>query len=58
MSLAATMLEDQEFIAKFLQKSHSLLLRNRLLAEELLSQASITFHDKGYDRVLQYRTFN
>ncbi|KAJ5714484.1 uncharacterized protein N7483_011665 [Penicillium malachiteum] len=41
------MLEDQEFIGKFLQKSHTLLLQNRLLAEELLRQAGIGFHDKG-----------
>ena len=47
MSLAATMLEDQGFITKFLEKSHAVLLRNRLLAEELLKQAGISFHDKG-----------
>ncbi|KAJ5369666.1 pyridoxal phosphate-dependent transferase [Penicillium cosmopolitanum] len=45
--LFATMLEDQEFIRTFLKKSHSLLLRNRLLAEELLKQAGISFYDKG-----------
>ncbi|KAJ5523236.1 acc synthase [Penicillium frequentans] len=47
MSLAATMLEDQEFIEGFLHKSHTLLLQNRLLAEELLREAGIGFHDKG-----------
>lgn len=48
MSLAATMLEDQEFIRGFLNKSQTLLLQNRLLAEELLKQAGIDFDDKGY----------
>ncbi|KAJ5995755.1 acc synthase [Penicillium waksmanii] len=47
LCLAATLLEDQEFIRKFLAKSHTLLLRNRLLAEELLKQAGIDFYDKG-----------
>ena len=58
MSLAATMLEDQEFIGKFLHKSRTLLLQNRLLAEELLRQAGIGFHDKGYENVLQCTLFN
>lgn len=53
MSLAATMLEDQEFIEGFLHKSHTLLLQNRLLAEELLREAGIGFHDKGYENFLQ-----
>lgn len=52
------MLEDQEFIGKFLHKSHTLLLQNRLLAEELLRQAGIGFHDKGYENVLQCIVFN
>ncbi|CAI7587625.1 unnamed protein product [Penicillium pancosmium] len=47
MGLAATMLEDQEFIRNFLAKSQSLLLWNRLLAEELLKQAGIGFYDNG-----------
>lgn len=51
MSLAATMLEDQSFIKQFLSKSHSLLLQNRLLAEDLLRQAGIEFYDKGYGPV-------
>lgn len=52
------MLEDQGFIEKFLHKSHTLLLQNRLLAEELLKQAGIGFHDKGYENVLQCTIFN
>ncbi|KAI1385379.1 acc synthase [Hypoxylon trugodes] len=47
MELAAKFLEDQKYVAEFLKKSQSLLLRNRLLAEDLLSQAGINFHRKG-----------
>lgn len=47
------MLEDQDFIENFLRKSHSLLLRHRLLAEDLLNQAGINFYDKGYVKVIK-----
>lgn len=53
MSLAASMLEDQDFVETFLRKSHALLLRHRLLAEDLLNQAGIKFHDKGYVKVIK-----
>ncbi|KAI3318157.1 PLP-dependent transferase [Xylariaceae sp. AK1471] len=47
MEIAASFLEDQEYIRTFLETSHAGLLRNRLLAESLLSQAGIRFHDQG-----------
>ncbi|KAJ5625448.1 hypothetical protein N7510_001757 [Penicillium lagena] len=47
MDLATRILDNQEFVEKFLHTSHRLLLRNRLLAEDLLSQAGIRFYDEG-----------
>ncbi|KAI0445492.1 PLP-dependent transferase [Xylaria telfairii] len=47
MEIAASFLENQEFIRSFLEKSHARLLHNRLVAESLLSQAGIGSHDKG-----------
>ncbi|KAI1640709.1 pyridoxal phosphate-dependent transferase [Biscogniauxia mediterranea] len=47
MELAAQLLEDQEFLAQFLQKSDRLLLQNRLLAEDILERAGIEFHKPG-----------
>ncbi|KAI1098340.1 acc synthase [Jackrogersella minutella] len=47
MDLATKILEDQEFVARFLKKSHQLLLQARLLAEDLLNQAGIKFHKNG-----------
>ncbi|KAK6953322.1 hypothetical protein Daesc_005625 [Daldinia eschscholtzii] len=47
MDLAAKFLDDQEYVTKFLEKSQSLLLRNRLIAEELLDQAGVGYHKKG-----------
>lgn len=48
MDLAAKFLEDQEFVTNFLEKSQRLLLQSRLLAEKLLTQAGVNFHQKGY----------
>ncbi|OGM48609.1 hypothetical protein ABOM_002012 [Aspergillus bombycis] len=47
MDLAAKFLEDQEFVAKFLQRSHHRLLQSRLLAEDLLSREGIGYSQKG-----------
>lgn len=47
MEIAASFLEDQEHVRSFLEKSHLRLLQHRLLAESLLSEAGIPFHDKG-----------
>ncbi|KAI0197338.1 pyridoxal phosphate-dependent transferase [Xylaria flabelliformis] len=47
MEIAASLLENQDFLRSFLEKSQARLLHNRLLAESLLSQAGISFHDKG-----------
>ncbi|OTB00780.1 hypothetical protein M426DRAFT_15136 [Hypoxylon sp. CI-4A] len=47
MDLAAKLLEDQAYLAKFLEKSRATLQRGRLLAEELLAQVGISYHDKG-----------
>ncbi|KAI1760550.1 acc synthase [Hypoxylon sp. FL1150] len=47
MDLAAKLLEDQGYVAKFLKKSQSLLSQSRSLAEELLIGAGIQFHRKG-----------
>ncbi|GAP84010.1 putative classes I and II family [Rosellinia necatrix] len=47
MEIAASLLEDQDYIRSFLEESHARLLQNRLLAESLLSRAGIDFHDKG-----------
>ena len=53
MDLAAKFLEDQAFVRQFLQKSHHRLLQNRLLAEDLLSQAGISYHQEGYVIILR-----
>ncbi|KIM94254.1 hypothetical protein OIDMADRAFT_106732 [Oidiodendron maius Zn] len=47
MHLAAKLLEDQIFVLQFIEKSHRLLLQNRLLAEDLLARASINYHQEG-----------
>ncbi|KAI1771506.1 acc synthase [Hypoxylon cercidicola] len=47
MDLAAKLLEDQDYVAKFLEKSQSLLSQARSLAEDLLTEAGIQFHQKG-----------
>jgi 1-aminocyclopropane-1-carboxylate synthase len=48
MHLAAEILDDQAFVTRFLEKSHHLVLQSRLLAEELLSKAGISYHQEGY----------
>lgn len=48
MHLAAKLLEDQTFVLQFIEKSHRLLLQNRLLAEDLLARAGINYHQEGY----------
>jgi hypothetical protein len=48
MHIAARLLEDQDYVDTLLAKSSALLSKHRLIAESLLSQAGITFHDKGY----------
>ncbi|KAI1136382.1 acc synthase [Hypoxylon sp. FL0543] len=48
MDLAAKFLEDQEYVAKFLEKSQKLLLHSRVVAESLLTHEGILFHEKGY----------
>jgi hypothetical protein len=47
MDLATKLLEDQEFIIQFLQKSQKGLLQSRLLAEKLLAQAGINYYQQG-----------
>ncbi|KAH8897571.1 PLP-dependent transferase [Thozetella sp. PMI_491] len=49
MEIAARLLEDQNFVAQFLEKSHRLLLQTRLLAEELVSREGIAYHEPGYE---------
>ena len=49
MDLAVKSPEDQEFVAKFLKRSHHCLLQSRLLVEDLLSQEGISYSQKGYD---------
>jgi hypothetical protein len=39
---------NQAFVSQLLQKSQRLLLQNRLLAEHLLTQAGISYHQEGY----------
>ncbi|KAE8328023.1 pyridoxal phosphate-dependent transferase [Aspergillus sergii] len=48
MDLAPKLLEDQEFVAKFLQRSHHRLLQSRSLAEDLLSREGISYCQKGF----------
>ncbi|KAI0880483.1 acc synthase [Annulohypoxylon maeteangense] len=47
MDLATKILEDQEYVAKFLEKSKLSLTRARLVTEDLLNKAGIGFHQKG-----------
>ncbi|KAI4858763.1 acc synthase [Hypoxylon rubiginosum] len=47
MDLAAKLLKDQDYVARFLEKSQNLLSQARSLAEELLTEAGIQFHQKG-----------
>ena len=47
MGLAATMLEDREFIKALLLKARSDLEKARRLAEGLLKEAGIDYHRKG-----------
>ncbi|KAI1468319.1 PLP-dependent transferase [Daldinia caldariorum] len=47
MDLAAKLLDDQEYLKKFLEKSRGLLRRNRLITEDLLTRAGVRFHEKG-----------
>ncbi|KNG84798.1 hypothetical protein ANOM_006713 [Aspergillus nomiae NRRL 13137] len=47
MDLATKFLEDQEFVAKFLKRSHHCLLQSRLLVEDLLFQEGISYSQKG-----------
>lgn len=47
MEIAAKILEDQEYVTGLLEKSHRLLLHGRLVAEDLLAKANISFHKKG-----------
>jgi hypothetical protein len=48
MDLATKLLEDQAFVAQFLQKSHCCLLESRILAEDLLTNGNIAFYREGY----------
>ncbi|KAI2471081.1 acc synthase [Annulohypoxylon bovei var. microspora] len=47
MDLATKILEDQEYVAKFLEKSNLRLFQARLQSEVLLGRAGIEFHKKG-----------
>jgi hypothetical protein len=47
MEIAAAFLEDQQYVSRFLQKSHRSLLQSRLLAEDYLAQAGIQYHHPG-----------
>ncbi|KAI0420287.1 PLP-dependent transferase [Xylaria grammica] len=47
MQIAASLLEDQDYIRSFLATSRARLLHNRLVAESLLSEAGVAFHDHG-----------
>lgn len=54
MDLAAKLLEDQDYLSGFLEKSQRRLTESRLLVEELLTKAGISFHQKGYVRAFSY----
>ncbi|KAI0814345.1 PLP-dependent transferase [Xylaria sp. FL0064] len=47
MHIAASFLEDQAYVRSYLEKARARLLQNRLLAESLLSAASIDFYNNG-----------
>ena len=47
MELAAGVLENQEFVVQLLATSHARLAQSRLLAEKLLADAEIAYHQKG-----------
>lgn len=47
MEIAARFLEDQEFVSKFLQKSHESLRDSRVFVEQLLKQEGFEYHDQG-----------
>ncbi|KAI0909023.1 PLP-dependent transferase [Ustulina deusta] len=47
MHLAASLLEDRGYVRSLLEKSQTRLLRNRLLAESLLSEVGFDFHNDG-----------
>ncbi|KAI1412752.1 acc synthase [Hypoxylon sp. FL1857] len=47
MDLAAQLLEDQEYVKKFLERSQALLLHSRVVAEDLLTHGGIPFHEQG-----------
>lgn len=47
MDIASKILEDQEYVAKLLEKSSLLLAKARSAAEDLLNEAGIGFHKKG-----------
>ncbi|KAI1352090.1 PLP-dependent transferase [Xylaria sp. FL0043] len=47
MHIAASFLEDQAYVRSYLEKARARLLQNRMLAESLLSAASIDFYNDG-----------
>ncbi|PQE11434.1 1-aminocyclopropane-1-carboxylate synthase 1 protein [Rutstroemia sp. NJR-2017a BBW] len=47
MEIAAKLLEDQDHMKQFLAKSHREILKSRLLTEQLLSDANVSYSDKG-----------
>lgn len=47
MEIATRFLEDQEFVTRFLQKSHEALRDSRVFAEKLLKQEGFEYHDEG-----------
>lgn len=48
MDIAATILENQEFVTQYLDKSRAMLAKSRLLAEQLLTEQGISYHNRGY----------
>ena len=48
MHIAASLLEDKSYLRSFLEKARATLLKSRLLAESLLSEAGVDFHAGGY----------
>jgi hypothetical protein len=48
MEIAAKLLEDQDHMKQFLAKSHREILKSRLLTEQLLSDANVSYSDKGF----------
>jgi 1-aminocyclopropane-1-carboxylate synthase len=48
MEIAAKFLEDQDYMKQFLAKSHREILKSRLLTEQLLGEANVSYSDKGF----------